>query len=411
MQYSREPGARVALRLAGTIALFLAGWMFGVFALSNVPGAISPDGVASDGGVLAFLVVTAAWVSVFWRRRAPIVVALAGAVVAAIGSEYLLLLIGAYAVIVRGSERHARRARIGAPAIVALFAVREALGPWGGGTRVLLDEPDGAPALDLVAPFVVAALSLLVFFGAVLLARTRQRASLAATEARLERGRADRLDAELERKAVRERIARDLHDTLAHSLATISFRSGAAERAAAEGDPRAAEYLRALRAETVRASDQLSALVNELRTPEVDGPLGPSPTMNGIADLVRAHRASGVELEVMILLVGLEGASDALQQSVYRIVQEGLTNAVKHAPGQPSRLFLDGTPADGIRIRIENAIPETPGHLSGHGSGSGTAGMRERVEQAGGTVWIGEHQGWFIVDATLPWSVPEPGRD
>ena len=113
----------------------------------------------------------------------------------------------------------------------------------------------------------------------------------------------------------------------------ISFRSDEIETAAAFGDPRVVDFARSLRAETVRAADDLSALVNDLRTPLGYAPCVLLTTMRGIADIVRSHRTAGVRIETMILLEGLDIARDLLHQCVYRLVQEGLTNAVKHAPG------------------------------------------------------------------------------
>jgi len=415
VQYSPVPAAAgprggVTLRTAVTITVLIVGWSVSVFALSNVPGAMTIDettgeAAVSDGGLLLALLVTVAWPTLFWRRSRPLVPTIAGAVLALFGVDVVLLLLGGYAVMTGRPAARRPWVRWGVPVLVVVFAVREAVTPWGGALMLLSEEQTPTLASEVVMPLVLGACALGAYVGALALHRARGAAAAAADAAARERGRADDLGDELAHTRARERIARDLHDTLAHSLATISFQTGAIQSAVTSSDPRAAEYAQALRGEVVRASDQLASLVNDLRTPDIGDRLGPTPTLTGIVDLVRSHRAAGVVVDTDILVVGLDGASEALQQAVYRLVQEALTNAVKHAPGQPVRLFLAGTPAEGIRLRVENRLAPRPGDLGSHGSGAGTVGMRERVEQAGGTVWIGTHQGLFIVDAELPWPV------
>ncbi|MGO1411532.1 MAG: sensor histidine kinase [Microbacterium sp.] len=397
----------IAASIVGTIVLFAFGWFVGLLEIYNVPGALTGDQQLTDRGILGSLIITASWITVFWRHRVPFLVLAAGAVLAAVGSEYLLLLVGGFAVSTRRPGRFARWVRWGVPVAVVGFALREAFGPWGGAVVWALADNRESPVLEVVAPLVIATLSLGAYCGALALSRAYRRTDSATHLAEHERARADMLGSELERKQVREQVARELHDSLGQRLTMISFRSDEIETAAAFGDPRVVDFARSLRAETVRAADDLSALVNDLRTPLGHAPSAPAPTMRGIADIVRSHRAAGVRLETIILLEGLDGASDLLHQNVYRLVQEGLSNAVRHAPGCVIRIFLDGTPADGVRLRIENDLTAAPGVLSTHGAGLGATGMRERVEQIGGEIWIGEHEGSFIVDATLPWLTPD----
>ncbi|WP_119695881.1 sensor histidine kinase [Microbacterium halotolerans] len=410
MQPSGASPSRVVVitaSIVGTIVLFAFGWFVGFIELFNVPGAVTSTQQLTGLGALGGVVITAAWVTVFWRHRVPVLVLAAGAVLTVLGSEYLLLLIGGFAVATRRPGRLVRWVRWGVPAAVVGFALREAFGPWGGAVVWALADNRESPVLEVVAPFVIATLSLGAYYGALALSRAYRRTDTATHRAEHERARADMLGDELERTRVREQVARELHDSLGQRLTMISFRSDEIETAAAAGDPRVVDFARSLRAETVRAADDLGALVNDLRTPLGHAPSAPAPTMRGIADIVRSHRAAGVRLETMILLEGLDGASDLLHQNVYRLVQEGLSNAVRHAPGCVIRIFLDGTPIDGVRLRIENDLAAAPGALSTHGAGLGATGMRERVDQIGGEIWIGEHEGRFIVDATLPWLTPD----
>ncbi|UJP09248.1 hypothetical protein L2X99_12470 [Microbacterium sp. KUDC0406] len=131
---SAAPRRRITAN-AGTIALFIGGVLFDVFATINVPGTFDLPATSggetkvTDFGGIMTVVVIAAWVTVFWRRRGPLLALLAGAVLALIGVSYVLLLIGAVCCI-RRRPAWMWRIAIGVGALVLLFVVREALTPW-----------------------------------------------------------------------------------------------------------------------------------------------------------------------------------------------------------------------------------------------------------------------------------------
>jgi len=135
--------------------------------------------------------------------------------------------------------------------------------------------------------------------------------------------------------------------------------------------------------------------------------LTPQPTYADLPRLVRDAQDSGVRVE---LLDGLhdEPVPDPLGRAVYRIVQEGLTNARKHAPGAAVRIRLSGGPADGLVLRLDNPLgfasvtngPRTPG------AGLGLVGLGERAALLGGRLEHHREGGSFVIDTWMPWATP-----
>lgn len=214
----------------------------------------------------------------------------------------------------------------------------------------------------------------------------------------------------------RLRIARELHDVLAHNLTLVNAQAGVAEYLLATQPQAAAEALRGITEHTGRAIDELRATIGLLRYDgdgegdglagqEGDEPGSPRRPVPGVAvldDLVAAHRATGAPVEVRS-----SGAAGQLDQhadlAAYRIVQEALTNAAKHAPGMPVEVSLAWSDA-GVRIRVvSTAVPAEQRRPVTPGTGHGLIGMRERALAAGGGLRAGEAaDGGFEVVATLP---------
>lgn len=200
----------------------------------------------------------------------------------------------------------------------------------------------------------------------------------------------------------RERIAREMHDSLGHKLALVTMHAGALELTADQGT---AQVLR--QAELIRTTAR-QALV-DLR--ELVGALGSqdSPTrapQAGLADvpgLVAASRDAGSEVTFTDTLSAGTAAGDlpdAVSRAIHRIVQEALTNAHRHAPGTRVALAITGSPEEGVQITAENPLPAQP-HPSG--SGTGLSRLRERVRLLGGTLTAGAEAGSFRVRVQLPW--------
>ncbi|MDQ1483555.1 MAG: hypothetical protein QOF35_1631 [Actinomycetota bacterium] len=288
------------------------------------------------------------------------------------GGSLLITLAGTYSVVVYGSNL---------PFVVAVLVAFSA-------------------ALDLAQPFEEAVWDLaftLVFSGLAVAAglgvrSMRGRARLSAERAAaLESER----DAAADEAAERERklLARELHDILAHGLGVIVLQAGAAEHALAADPDRARAAIGSVRVTAQEAIGELQALVRAVRAEAVNH-REPQPTL---ADLQRlADQASGSEFVVGFSVDGEPRAVPAaIQSSVYRVAQEGLTNAMKHSGAGTCSLVL-GYRHDDVRIEVVDDGVSGP---RAHGSRAGLVGVRERVSILGGSVRFGPREGggWALV--------------
>jgi signal transduction histidine kinase len=255
---------------------------------------------------------------------------------------------------------------------------------------------DDATITDLTAPAIL-------FTGIWAVGRTLRARRRHATE--LEQ-RADSLEREQEQRerAVAEeervRIARELHDIVAHRVSAIVIQAESGLATIDEPDG-SRESLTAIRDSGRHALGELRRLLGLLRDGDEDDGMAPQPSLAAVDDLVRGTRAAGLPLEVRV-----EGELGGLPQSVdvaaYRLVQEGLTNALRHA-GTDTVLTLRRE-ADELTVEVANALP--PGARHSPGTGHGLAGMRERVRVFDGSFDSGASNGSFVVRATLPIGEP-----
>lgn len=196
--------------------------------------------------------------------------------------------------------------------------------------------------------------------------------------------------AEGERLRERTRIAEDMHDSLGHELALLAVRAGALQVApglAAEHQAAAAD----LRAGAATATERLRQIIGVLR----EG--APQRVNEDVAELVDRARSSGLVIEDH---GRLEGLPPMAHRAAYRVVQEALTNAAKHAPGTVVTVGLAQSAGETI-VTVTNGPPDAPPE-SGPSSGLGLVGLRERVRMAGGTLDAGPRDGGFLVRARLP---------
>ena len=195
--------------------------------------------------------------------------------------------------------------------------------------------------------------------------------------------------------AERARVARELHDVLAHSLGVVVVQAEAAEEALARRPEVAAESLRSIQRTGREALVEVRRLVGVLR--EDEAVREPSRGACAVPELVRRVSAAGlpVELDLQGSVEGLPAAPDL---AVYRIVQESLTNVLKHAGASQARVRIArGT--DRVSVEVTD---DGRGGAEGDGSGNGLRGMRERVAALGGTFSAGpERDGGFAVRAEL----------
>ncbi|NYI91450.1 signal transduction histidine kinase [Amycolatopsis endophytica] len=237
-------------------------------------------------------------------------------------------------------------------------------------------------------------------------ARTRQElvASLRERLHQAETGQAERVAAAraAARSAERARIAREMHDVLAHRLSLVATSAGALEYRPDAPPERIARAAGVVREGVHQALEELRDVIGVLRadTPVSDGNL-PQPELADVAALVGEVTAAGSEVRLTDD-TGSAAAPASTGRAAYRIVQECLTNARKHAPGLPVQVDLSGAPGDGLRILVRNALPARPA-AAPPGAGTGLVGLAERAEIAGGRLRHGRDQDRFVVTAELPW--------
>ncbi|MFD5681846.1 MULTISPECIES: sensor histidine kinase [Streptomyces] len=224
----------------------------------------------------------------------------------------------------------------------------------------------------------------------------RERARRAEAEAELRAEQAQRL--------AREAIAREMHDVLAHRLTLLSVHAGALEF---RPDAPTAEIARAagvIRDSSHEALQDLREIIGVLRGPgETSEGERPQPTLTTLDALIEESRQAGMKVTLDQRVVAPEEAPAATGRTVYRIAQECLTNARKHAPGAEVTVTVTGGPGDGLTIEVANPAPNEPFERV-PGSGQGLIGLTERATLAGGSLEHGPTpDGGFLVRARLPW--------
>jgi signal transduction histidine kinase len=226
--------------------------------------------------------------------------------------------------------------------------------------------------------------------------RWERTAELEERAANLERTRA----AEARQAVVEERnrIAREMHDVLAHAVSMMVVQAEAGPVVVEKDPARAVQAFDAISATGKQALTELRRLLGVLREDDAR-PLAPQPGLDQLPDLADQVRRAGVDVE----LAGTgtpRGLPPAVDLAVYRIVQEALTNVVKHAGPARVTVRLEPT-AEGLRVEVAD---DGPGCLT-PGAGRGLLGMRERAASVGGTVTAGSgRDGGWVVTAELPLS-------
>jgi signal transduction histidine kinase len=222
--------------------------------------------------------------------------------------------------------------------------------------------------------------------------------------------RAERAEAEQElrtsqaRANERARIAREMHDVLAHRISQVSMHASAlAFRTDLDADQMRASAT-IIQDTAHQALADLRGVLGVLRDPESGQPLeAPQPTYRDLEPLVEAVRSAGLKVTYDDR-IGPAAAElpDVIGRTVYRIVQEGMTNAAKHAPGTALRIVVSGSPADGVTVELRNPLGLQPG--STPGAGLGLVGLSERAELRGGTLQGRREQGAWVLRGWIPWA-------
>ena len=326
-----------------------------------------------------------ACVGLWWRRRWPVELAVA------------LVLLSAVLTLVSGAM------------LIALFSLAVHRPPKVSLSVLMLAV--GATSVhaivrpDPYSPFLVDFLLGVAILGAVtgwgltvhhrrqLVESLRDRAVHAEAEARLR--------AEQAQHQVRESIAREIHDVLGHRLSLLSVLAGALEYRPDTPPEQVARSAKVIRESAHQALQDLREVIGVLRAPV--GEL-PQPTMADLHQLVAEADDVGARVELSQEHEGR--VPDRVGRTAYRIVQEALTNARKHAPGADTRVTVSGGPGTGLTVDVVNDAAAAPaGHPAGDGAGQGLIGLAERVSLASGRLEHGptESGGWRL-SAWLPWA-------
>lgn len=221
------------------------------------------------------------------------------------------------------------------------------------------------------------------------------------------RQRAEAAEAERDLRAAqargneRARIAREMHDVLAHRISQISMHAGALTFR----DDLSADEMRAsasvIQEKAHEALEDLRGVLGVLRDEQGSrGAVVPQPTYADLGALVEDARAAGATIDYDA--AALDGIPDPVGRTIYRIVQEGITNARKHAPAAAVRVRVAGSADEGIEVVVRNGLGFGP--TATPGSGLGLVGLTERAELAGGRLTHGVENGSFVLRAWLPWS-------
>ena len=331
-----------------------------------------------------------------WRRRRPLLATAAVTGTALVifaagqrllaGSAFVALWMAVYSV----AAAEPRRRAVQASGILEAFGIAVVV-RWAPGSGI-------AAGFVLTTGTAVAA----VMLGA---SRQTRRAYLAALEeraARLEHERAQQ--ARLAAATERARIAREVHDIVTHSLSVMVALADGASAASTASPERAGAVMRQVAATGRQAIGEMRRIVGTLRTEgdagQDEGAGRPLPGLDDLDDLLDQVRAAG--LPVRLSVTGQpRPLSSGAQLSVYRIIQESLTNARKHARGAAARVTLRYL-EDGIEAEISNDGPPGRHAPPGDGGGHGITGMRERAAAYGGAVTAGPRpEGGWLVRARL----------
>jgi signal transduction histidine kinase len=224
------------------------------------------------------------------------------------------------------------------------------------------------------------------------------------------RERAHRAEAEQGRRvaearvAERRTLAREMHDVLAHRLSLMATHAGALEYRPDSSPEQLARAAGVIRAGVHQALEELRQVIGLLREEDDEhDDLRPQPTLADLPDLVAEARQAGQPVRLREEATDVTALQPAVARTAYRVTQEGLTNARKHAPGRPVDVLLRGAPGTRLLIDIRNPLPATDPVPIAPGSGLGLVGLTERVRLAGGQL---DHQiidGQFRLHAWLPW--------
>jgi signal transduction histidine kinase len=325
-------------------------------------------------------------ISLWWRRRWPFELGLASAPLVAISSfagpaaGIILFTVAAY--------RRWQQVALVAALRLAMLPAEQAIHPQGSSVYA----PDILGTAVLVA-------------GGMWWRGRRQTQHERRRRAEAE----EQLRVEQIRNAERERIAREMHDVLAHRISLLSLHAGALEFRPDASPEEVARAAAIIRSSAHQALEDLRVVLGVLRggnQADTEAPEPPQPTLAALPELLAESRAVGMVVRADVRVADPAAVPEVVGRNALRIVQEALTNARKHAASAPVDLRIDGAPGDGLRIQVRNPAPVVAnGAPEIPGSGTGLVGLAERAALSGGRLEHGrDGSGDFTLNAWLPWS-------
>ncbi len=387
-----RPAARTGRDWTVDVLFFTLAVLVGaIFYAGSADGALSR--VGTQAAVIDIGLGVMSCVLLWWRRRYPIPIA----VVVMLASAFSASLSMAAIILVFSTAVHRRTVQ--ALVVSAGFVAASAC--------FAIVRPQASPMVAVI-PVTLAFVAAFTAWGMFVRARRQLVVSL---RERAERAEAEqRMQAEQARTAERTRIAREMHDVLAHRISLVALHAGALELRPDLAPAEVKATAQLLRATARQALEELRDVIGVLRSDEpgtgAGRPPPPQPTLADIPRLVADTRQAGANVSLELAVDEQPDVPAALGRDAYRIVQEALTNASKHASGTATRVRVAGGPPSGLIVSVRNKLPLTKARSSLPGAGAGLLGLQERVSLAGGVLRYGpDGHDDFVVTAELPWRI------
>lgn len=386
-----DPDVRPARRTVRDWVVDVLAFLFSIVLLLLLMAASDERGIDDGRLALDALLGLLCCLALWGRRRWPVTVCL----VVSVAGVYSVTSVGAAIVAYFTVAVHRR------------FPVALAVGAFGAAAGLVFpfvrpDWSDNAFWVDVVWATVVTAL--ILAWGMVVRARRqlvvslRERAVRAESEQQLRVAQARQME--------RARIAREMHDVLAHRISLLSLHAGALEFRPDAPPEEIAEAAGVIRDSAHQALQDLREVIGVLREGGADdAPDRPQPTLADLPGLIEESRRAGMRVRLDHEVPDLAAVPVGVGRNAYRIVQEGLTNARKHAGGSTVDVMVAGAAGAGLSVEVRNpwpvggvASPAIPG------AGTGLVGLTERAALAGGRLEHGRTEsGDFRLWAWLPW--------
>ena len=291
-----------------------------------------------------------------------------------------------------------------------------------GNTMVMLVDERTIIASAVVVALIAVAIATL----AGLHIRSRALARVAEAKAQSANEQVSRLRTTLDNQQLADAIAAEAHDTLAHSLSLLALNASALQAESRKLKAEAEQLGNAnvagmagkiagttedIRRQASGALDEAHSVIDMLRHPEdarlqlAANDAEASLTRNSLLQLIGDARAANMRIDTWIDVQQLGQLDESIGVIAYHVVQEGLTNVRRHAPGAPVSLQVDANPPQGVHVHVSNpTMPQSPSHMADTRKGAGLPGLAKRIQQAGGTCQYGfDQHNVFHLDVRLPW--------